>query len=183
MIFVFILVFLLFSTEIFAGECDNSFIVLPKIYQKEEEENKCRFNPLLHISTDDRAAIDYFEAQISEPKDSFSILPRGFYDTKDDIKSFYPIIPFVNGVKKKDRWKNSWQIVSKVGAGYYFSNKDGNFIPGAGGRKFDKGSTMITSQSGNAVFLDSWAFYWELEEKNTFKTGNSVASTDVDFKT
>lgn len=182
MIFVFILLFLLFSTEIFAGECDNSFIVLPKIYQKDGEENRCRFNPLLHISTDDRAAIDYFESQNSEPKDSFSILPRGFYDTEQEMKSLYPVLPYLNGVKKNDRWKNSWQIVSEVGAGYYFSNRDGNFIPGAGGRKFDKGSTMITSQSGNAVFLDSWAFYWELEEKNTFKSGSSIASTDVDFR-
>ena len=182
MIFVFLLLFLLCSTEIFAGECDNSFIVLPKIYQKEGEENRCRFNSLLHISTDDRAAIDYFEMQNSEPKDSFSILPRGFYDTKNDVKSLYPVLPYLNGVKKNDRWKNSWQIVSKVGAGYYFSNKDGNFIPGAGGRKFDKGSTMITSQSGNAVFLDSWAFYWELEEKNNFNSTHSIASTDVDFR-
>lgn len=182
MIFVVILIFLLISTEISAGECDNSFIVLPKIYQKEGEKNRCRFNPLLHVNTEDRSVYDYFEMQNSTPKDSFSIFPRGFYDTKDDLKSFYPILPFVNGVKKEDRWKNSWQIVSKVGAGYYFANKDGSFIPGAGGRKFDKGSTMITSQSGNAVFLDSWAFYWELEEKNNFKSGNSIASTDVSFR-
>ena len=182
MIFLLVFVFLLLTSDIFAGECDNSFIVLPKIYQKEGDENRCRFNPLLHVSTDDRNVYDYFEAQNSTPKDSFSILPRGFYDTRDDLKSLYPILPFVNGVRKNDRWKNSWQIVSKVGAGYYFSNKDGNFIPGAGGRKFDKGSTMITSQSGNAVFLDSWAFYWELEEKNTFKSGSSIASTDVDFR-
>ena len=182
MTFIFLLLFLLFSTEIFAEECDGSFIVLPKIYQKEGEENKCRFNPLIHINTEDRSVYDYFEAQNSTPKDSFSILPRGFYDTKDDLKSLYPILPFVNGVTKDDRWKSYWQIVSKVGAGYYFSNKDGNFIPGAGGRKFDKGSTMITSQGGNAVFLDSWAFYWELEEKNTFKSGSAIASTDVDLR-
>ena len=182
MIFVFILLFLLFSTEIFAGECDSSFIDVPKLYHKESEENRCKFNSLIHVNTDERSVYDYFEAQNSIPTDSFSILPRGFYDTRNDLKSFYPVIPFVNGVKKEDRWKNSWQIVSKVGASYYFSNKDGNFIPGAGGRKFDKGSTMITSQSGNAVFLDSWAFYWELEEKNTFKSGGSIASTDVDFR-
>ena len=182
MIFIFLLIFLFFSTEIFAEECDDSFIALPKIYQKEGEENKCRFNPLIHINTDDRSVYDYFEAQNSTPKDSFSILPRGFYDTKDGLRSLYPILPFVNGVTKNDRWKSYWQIVSKVGAGYYFSNKDGNFIPGAGGRRFDKGSTMITSQSGNAVFLDSWAFYWELEEKNTFKSGSAIASTDVDFR-
>ena len=154
MIFVFILLFLLFSTEIFAGECDSSFIDVPKLYHKESEENRCKFNSLIHVNTDERSVYDYFEAQNSIPTDSFSILPRGFYDTRNDLKSFYPVIPFVNGVKKEDRWKNSWQIVSKVGASYYFSNKDGNFIPGAGGRKFDKGSTMITSQSGNAVFLD-----------------------------
>lgn len=182
MIFVFLLLILLFSTEIFAGECDNSFIVLPKIYQKEGEENRCRFNPLLHINTDDRAAIDYFEMQNSEPKDSFSILPRGFYDTKKDMKSLYPVLPYLNGVQKTDRFRSHWQIVSKVGASYYFSNRDGNFIPGAGGRKFDKGSTMIMSQSGNAVFLDSWAFYWELEEKNNFRRGSSILSTDVDFR-
>ena len=181
MIFIFFLIFLLFSTEIFAEECDNSFIALPRIYQKEGEENKCRFNPLLHISTDDRAAIDYFEMQNSTPQDSFSILPRGFYDTEKNMKSLYPVFPYLNGVKKNDRWKNSWQIVSKAGAAYYFSNRDGNFIPGAGGRKFDKGSTMIMSQSGNAVFLDSWAFYWELEEKNNFDS-SYIVSTDVSFR-
>ena len=182
MIFVFILLFLLFSTEIFAGECDNSFIMLPEILHKEGKENRCKFNSLIHINTDERSVYDYLEAQNSEPKDSFSILPRGFYDTKNDVKSLYPILPYLNGVQKQDHWRSYWQIISKVGASYYFSNRDGNFIPGAGGRKFDKGSTMITSQSGNAVFLDSWAFYWELEEKNTFKSGNSIASTDVDFR-
>ena len=182
MIFVFILLFLLFSTEIFAVECDNSFIALPEILHKEGKENRCKFNSLIHINTDERSVYDYLEAQNSEPKDSFSILPRGFYDTKNDVKSLYPILPYLNGVQKQDHWRSYWQVISKVGAGYYFSNKDGNFIPGAGGRKFDKGSTMITSQSGNAVFLDSWAFYWELEEKNTFKSGNAIASTDVDFR-
>ena len=182
MIFVFILLFLLFSTEIFAGECDNSFIMLPEILHKEGKENRCKFNSLIHINTDERSVYDYLEAQNSEPKDSFSILPRGFYDTKNDVKSLYPILPYLNGVQKQDHWRSYWQVISKVGASYYFSNRDGNFIPGAGGRKFDKGSTMITSQSGNAVFLDSWAFYWELEEKNTFKSGNAIASTDVDFR-
>ena len=182
MIFVFLLIFLLFSNATFAEECDSSFIAVPEILHKEESTPNCRFNPLLHISTDDRAAIDYFEMQNSEPKDSFSILPRGFYDTRKDIKSIYPVLPYLNGIQKTDRWRNYWQIVSKVGAGYYFSNKTGNFIPNAGGRKFDKGSTMILSQSGNAVFLDSWAFYWELEEKNTFDSVASIRSTDVDFR-
>ena len=182
MIFVFILFFLLFSSEVFAESCDSSFIVAPELFHKEGEEIRCKFNPLLHVNTDDRIVLDYFEAQNSTPKDSFSILPRGFYDTRSDLKSLYPVLPFVNGVQKQDRWRNHWQIVSKVGASYYFSNKDGNFIPGAGGRRFDKGSTMILSQSGNAVFLDSWAFYWELEEKNNFKSGRSIASTDVSFR-
>lgn len=182
MIFVFLLIFICFSTEIFAEDCNSSFIALPKLYHKEGEDEKCRFNPLLHVSLDERAVIDYFEAQNSEPKDSFSILPRGFYDTKKDMRTLYPVLPYLNGIQKTDRWRNHWQIVSKVGAAYYFSNKKGNFIPNAGGRIFDKGSTMITSQSGNAVFLDSWAFYWELEEKNTFDSAASIRSTDVGFR-
>lgn len=182
MIFVFILIFLLFSSDIFAENCDPSFIAVPKLYHREGDENRCHFNSLIHVNSDDRAAIDYFEAQNSTPSDSFSILPRGFYDTRNTMKSLYPVLPYLNGVTKEDRWKSYWQIVSKVGASYYFSNKTGNFIPGAGGRIFDKGSTMILSQSGNAVFLDSWAFYWELEEKNTFDSGNSWRSTDVDFR-
>ena len=182
MILIFLLLFLLFSSEIFAENCDPSFIAVPELFHKEGGENRCRFDPLLHINSDDRAAIDYFEMQDPTPKDSFSILPRGFYDTEKNMGSLYPVLPYLNGVRKSDRWKNSWQIVSKVGASYYFSNRDGNFIPGAGGRKFDKGSTMIMSQSGNAVFLDSWAFYWELEEKNNFRRGSSILSTDVDFR-
>ena len=182
MIVVLILFFLLFSTEIFAGNCDSPFIAVPKLYHSEDDENRCYFNSLIHVNSDERAAIDYFEMQNPTPEDSFSILPRGFYDTRKNMKSFYPVLPYLNGVTKEDRWKNSWQIVSKVGAGYYFSNKDGNFILGAGGRRFDKGSTMITSQSGNAVFLDSWAFYWELEEKNNFDSGSSIASADVNFR-
>ena len=113
MIFLLISVFLLLTSDIFANECDNSFIVLPKIYQKDGDENRCRFNPLLHISTDDRTAIDYFEMQNSEPKDSFSILPRGLYDTRNDLKSFYPVIPFVNGVKRKTAGKTRGKLFRK----------------------------------------------------------------------
>ena len=182
MIFVFFLLILFLSTEIFAENCDSPFIAVPGLFHKEDDKNHCKFNPLIHISTDDRAAIDYFEAQHSTPLDSFSILPRGFYDTKNGIKSLYPVLPYLNGVQKEDRFRSHWQIVSKVGASYYFSNKTGNFIPNAGGRIFDKGSTMIMSQSGNAVFLDSWAFYWELEEKNTFDSAASIRSTDVGFR-
>ena len=182
MIFVFVLIFLLLSSDIFAENCDPSFIAVPKLYHKEDDENRCYFNSLIHVNSDDRTAIDYFEAQNSTPLDSFSILPGGFYDTRNTMRTLYPVLPYLNGVTKEDRWKSYWQIVSKVGAGYYFSNKTGNFIPGAGGRIFDKGSTMILSQSGNAVFLDSWAFYWELEEKNTFDPEKSWRSTDVDFR-
>ena len=58
MIFVFILLLFLFSGEVSAEECDSSFIALPEIFHEEGSERKCRFNPLLHINTDDRAAID-----------------------------------------------------------------------------------------------------------------------------
>lgn len=182
MIFVFILFFIFFSTGIFAEECNSPFIAVPELFHKEGAENRCKFNPLIHLNPEDRAAIDYFEMQNPTPLDSFSILPRGFYDTKKNMKSLYPVFPYLNGVQKNDRWKSYWQIVSKMGLSYYFSNKKGNFIPNAGGRIFDKGSTMIMNQSGHAVFLDSWAFFWELEEKNTFDSGSSIRSTDVGFR-
>ena len=182
MIFVFLLVFLLFSTDISAENCDLPFIAVPELLHQEGAENRCRFNSLIHINPEDRAAIDYFEMQNPIPSDSFSILPRGFYDTRNSMKSFYPVFPYLNGVKKNDRWKSYWQIVSKMGVSYYFSNRDGNYIPNAGGRIFDKGSTMIMNQSGHAVFLDSWAFYWETEEKNYFDSGSSIKSADVGFR-
>jgi len=182
MIFVFVILFLFFPIGIFAESCDPSFIVVPKLYRTAEDVSSCDFNPLIHINTDDRSVYDYLESLNSEPKDSFSILPRGFYDTRKDIKSLYPLFPYLNGVQKNDRFRSNWQIVSKVGLSYYFSNRNGNFIPGAGGRIFDKGSTIVMSQSGNAVFLDSWAFYWELEEKNTFDSGNNWTSADVAFR-
>ena len=58
MIFVLILLILLFSAEIYAGNCDPSFITVPKLYHKEGENEHCYFNSLIHINSDDRAAID-----------------------------------------------------------------------------------------------------------------------------
>ena len=123
---------LLFQMFIFAE--DPAFVVsMPEVvHDKEESGNKS--HSLIHINIEDRLAIDMIEGRFHIPADSFSILPRGFYGTVPYLNKTYRILPFLKGVNTKSYLK----FFSTAGFEYYYSNKDGNFIPGFSGRKLKK---------------------------------------------
>ncbi|HQB10794.1 MAG TPA: hypothetical protein PLW37_13105, partial [bacterium] len=76
---VFVPVFILFFLLSAKADCYSGFI--PKMRLSHSNSKECLYNPLIHINSEDRVAIDYLETVYGEPKDSFTILPRGFYDT------------------------------------------------------------------------------------------------------
>jgi len=168
---------LFFTYQTVCGECSGGFIAEPVLKHETENEKRCNYNPLININAEDRLAIDYLEARFGVPADSFTILPRGFYDTFYDLKSNYRINPLIHGINQK----NYWQILSTSGFEYFYANRSGNFIPGSSGRIFDKYSTFILSQSGNMVLLNSLALYWELNEINYYDD-HAWKSADVEMK-
>lgn len=153
--------FLILSVK---ADCHKGFVSEPKLYHTDSKE--CLYNPLINVNAEDRDAIDYLETVFGEPKDSFSILPRGFYDTVKYLQNPYRIKPFLHGTEAE----NYWEIVSTVGFDYYYSNRAGNYIPGSSGKIFNHPSTFVMNQSGNMVLLNSLALYWELKEYNYFDT-------------
>lgn len=172
---VFVPVFILFFLLSVKADCYSGFI--PKMRLSHSNSKECLYNPLIHINSEDRVAIDYLETVYGEPKDSFTILPRGFYDTVKYSNDPYRIKPFLNGVETS----NYWQIISSAGVEYYYSNRAANFIPGSSGKIFQHPSTFVMSQSGNMVLLNSLALYWELREYNYFDNSSNWESFSVDF--
>ncbi len=170
--------FILLLFNALYSECVGGFIAEPLLKHAKDNEERCVYNPLININAEDRLAVDYLEARFGVPADSFTILPRGFYDTFSDLRSNYRINPFTHGINKK----NYWQILSTTGFEYFYANRNGNFIPGSSGRIFKKDSTFILSQSGNMVLLNSLGLYWELNEKNYYDDKGSWQSFDVEMR-
>lgn len=168
---------IIFAYQALWGDCEQGFVAEPVLKHEKENEKRCVYNPIININTEDRLAIDYMEARFGVPSDSFTILPRGFYDTFYDLKTNYRINPFIHGIDKK----NYWQTLSTSGFEYFYANRSGNFIPGSSGRIFNKYSTFILSQSGNMVLLNSLALYWELNELNYYDAG-SWKGFDIDLR-
>jgi len=154
---------LLLPILVFADKPAFIFSVPELAHEKEKTEYEG--HPLIHINIEDRMAIDMIEGRFHIPTDSFSILPRGFYGTAPYLNKTYRILPFLKGENAKSYIK----LFSSFGFEYYFSNKDGNFIPGFSGRKLKKDSTTIFSQTGSMVLWDSLAFYYELNEENYYQ--------------
>lgn len=167
-LFIFLFIFSL------KADCFSGFISEPRLSHSNSKE--CLYNPLIHINTEDRMAVDYLETVFGEPSDSFSILPRGFYDTVRHSSDPYRIKPFLHGIETQ----NYWQFISSAGVEYYYSNRAGNFIPGSSGKIFHHPSTFVMSQSGNMVLLNSLALYWELKEYNYFDKASNWDSFLID---
>lgn len=164
--------FILFLVFPLTGE---GFIPVPDV--STDENDKIKYSSLLHINSDDRLAVEFLETRFSSPYDSFSILPRNFYDTVKRSDDLYRIRPFLKGVDSE----SFWQILSTAGVEYYYSNRPGNIIAGSAGKRFMYPSTFVMTQSGNMVLFDALAFYWELREENYFDSSSSWDSFSVDF--
>ncbi|MGI6394938.1 MAG: capsule assembly Wzi family protein [bacterium] len=159
-----------------SGETPLSFFIAEPILNHSKED-EVHYNPLININADERAVFDILETVYSKPKDSFSIFPRGFYSTMRDVGNGYRLTPFLHGRFAP----NYWQIVSSAGLEYHYSNKKGGFVPGGSGKIFNHPSNFAMVQTGNAVFLNSIAFYWELKEHNFFNNHAQWDSFSVEF--
>ncbi len=142
-----------------------TFIAEPRL--SHEEDDGFNASSFFHINTEDRMAIDYIEARFSIPRESFSILPRSFSETLPFLVNPYKISPSLHGVAQK----NYWQIISSAGFEYYYSNRPGNFIPGASGKIFDKPGTLMFSQKGGLVLMDIFGVYWDFRQYNYYEKG------------
>jgi len=155
--------FLLALSSLFFYLEGGSFIAEPVLDHKESDGFSG--NSFFHINIEDRMAIDYIEGRFSVPADSFSILPRSFSETMPFLENPYKISPFVAGIQQK----SYWQIISSAGFDYFYSNRPGNFIPGASGKIFEHPGNLTFFQRGNILLFDMLGFYWDFRQDNYFE--------------
>lgn len=169
-----LLLLILLSSILYAQEDERPLFLfsMPEL-KHEKGDIKDRGHPLIHFNLEDRLAIDMIEGRFRVPVDSFSILPRGFYATVPYLNNPYRILPFEKG----ENAKNYIKLLSSFGFEYYYSNKDGNFIPGFSGRQFKKDTTTILSQTGSIVVWDILGLYYELNEENYYKDAEWLNAT------
>ena len=172
-----LLILLILSTFSLYAEKETFIFSMPELKHEKDDTEEDKGHPLIHFNIEDRMAIDLIEGRFRVPTDSFSILPRGFYGTVPYLNNPYRILPFTKGENAESYIK----LFSSFGIEYYYSNKDNNFIPGLSGRKIDKDSTTVFSQTGSMVLWDSIGLYYELNEENYYRNADWLGAT-VDLR-